>query len=149
VHYRDDHFIIDTPSATLHAAGTIDAAGDLVATLDGTRLTLTVVRHGNDLTLLFRGARHRLQLRDPANAAAGEAAAAGGLSAPMPGRVVAVHVAAGDRVRRGAALLVLEAMKMENHINAHRGGTVTSLEFEPGASVEAGAVLAHIEDASG
>jgi len=59
----------------------------------------------------------------------------------MPGRVVEVAVAPGDRVGAGGLLLVLEAMKMQNEIRAIRGGEVLSVEVEAGRAVESGARL--------
>jgi 3-methylcrotonyl-CoA carboxylase alpha subunit len=141
VHYRADHFVIDTPGRSLVADGFIAATGDLVATLDGTRLTLTVVREGADLTLFYRGQRHQLHLHDPAVAAAEEELPGGGLTAPMPGKIVAVHVAVGDTVARGAPLLVLEAMKMEHTIVAPCAGTVSELRFAVGEQVDDGDAL--------
>ena len=67
------------------------------------------------------------------------------LTSPMPGRVVRVLVAAGDRVSAAQPLVVVEAMKMENELRAPSGGVITSVSVEPGASVEAGAVLVVIE----
>jgi 3-methylcrotonyl-CoA carboxylase alpha subunit len=141
VHYRPDHFVVDTPGRSLVADGFIAAGGDLVATLDGTRLTLTVVREGADLTLFYRDQRHRLHLHDPAAAAAEEELPGGGLTAPMPGKIVAVHVAVGDTVARGAPLLVLEAMKMEHTIVAPCAGTVSELRFAVGEQVDDGDAL--------
>ncbi len=149
VHYRPDHFVIDTPARSIVATGTIDAAGDLVATLDGTRLTLTVVRDGPDLTLFYRGARHRLHLHDPATAAGDEEVAGGGLTAPMPGKIVAVHVAPGDVVARGAPLLVLEAMKMEHTIVAPAAGTVAEVRFAVGEQVDDGDALLVLDGGEG
>jgi 3-methylcrotonyl-CoA carboxylase alpha subunit len=145
VHYRDDHFVIDTPDRSLVTDGFINATGDLVATLDGTRLTLTVVREETDLTLFYRGERHRLHLHDPAAAATDEEVAGGGLTAPMPGKIVAVHVSAGDRVERGAPLLVLEAMKMEHTIVAPTVGIVTEVRFAVGEQVDDGDALLVLE----
>ena len=59
----------------------------------------------------------------------------------MQGTIVKVLVAQGDTVEPGQSLLVLEAMKMENHINAANGGTVKELRVQPGDTVGAGDVL--------
>jgi acetyl/propionyl-CoA carboxylase alpha subunit len=72
--------------------------------------------------------------------------ASGSLVAHMPGLVKQVLVAVGDRVAKGAALLVLEAMKMEQLIRAPRAGRVVALSVRPGQQVEAGLVLAVIEE---
>ena len=58
--------------------------------------------------------------------------------APLPGRIVGVWVAVGDRVAAGARLCSLEAMKMENEVLAHRAGTIEQVRVEPGARVEQG-----------
>jgi biotin carboxyl carrier protein len=63
------------------------------------------------------------------------------LRAPMPGRIVRVLVAPGDRVVARQPLVVMEAMKMENELHAALGGTVTDVRVEAGSTVEAGALL--------
>ncbi len=63
----------------------------------------------------------------------------------MPGRVVEVHVSEGERVRAGQGLLVLEAMKMENEIQAERDGLVRQVLVAPGQAVEGGDPLLKIE----
>jgi propionyl-CoA carboxylase alpha chain len=72
--------------------------------------------------------------------------AAGSLVAPMPGTVIAVHVAVGDVVAAGQPLLVLEAMKMQHPVVAGTAGVVRSLDVVPGTQVDAGSVLAVIEE---
>ena len=75
--------------------------------------------------------------------AAPAAVPAGGetVAAPMPGNILSVAVKAGDAVKKGDLLVVLEAMKMENEILAPCDGTVASVAVAAGATVESGATL--------
>lgn len=63
---------------------------------------------------------------------------------PMPGRVVAVSVKVGDRLRPGDEICVIEAMKMEQSIRCVRGGVVKALYIQPGQTVHAGDILAEL-----
>ncbi len=80
---------------------------------------------------------------------AGGGGAAGGdaLTSPMQGTIVKVAVEEGQQVAEGDLVVVLEAMKMEQPLNAHKAGTVTDLKAEPGAGVTSGAVICTIADA--
>jgi acetyl-CoA/propionyl-CoA carboxylase biotin carboxyl carrier protein len=69
------------------------------------------------------------------------AAAKDAVVTPMQGTVLAVEVAEGDQVRAGQVICVVEAMKMENEITAHRDGTVTDLSVAPGQPVKTGQVI--------
>jgi propionyl-CoA carboxylase alpha chain len=75
-------------------------------------------------------------------------AVAGGLLAPMPGTVVAVHVAPGDTVGAGQLLMIVEAMKMEHRVTAPQAGTVTDVRAHPGDQVSGGDLLAVIDEAT-
>ena len=77
----------------------------------------------------------------PAAAPAG-AAGAVAVTAPMPGKILGVKASAGQAVKRGQVLLILEAMKMENEIVAPQDGTVATINVAVGDSVEPGATLA-------
>ncbi len=68
------------------------------------------------------------------------------IKAPMPGRIVRVLVAVGDRVAARQGVMVIEAMKMENELRAPREGTVKDIVAAAGATVESGAVLVIIGD---
>ncbi|HEY2222030.1 acetyl/propionyl/methylcrotonyl-CoA carboxylase subunit alpha [Actinomycetospora sp.] len=68
------------------------------------------------------------------------------VTSPMQGTVVKVAVSEGDTVSSGDLVLVVEAMKMENPVTAHKDGTVTGLSIEAGASVNQGAVICEIAD---
>ncbi len=74
-----------------------------------------------------------------------EAASSGRLAAPMPGRVVLVAVAAGERVAKGQAIVTLEAMKMEHAMSAPFDATVAELPVKVGDQVADGALLARLE----
>jgi acyl-CoA carboxylase subunit alpha len=74
-------------------------------------------------------------------------AVAGGLLAPMPGSVLAVHVTAGDTVSKGQLLMIVEAMKMEHRVTAPHDGTVGEVRARPGDQVAGGDLLAVIEPA--
>ncbi|MDK1328435.1 biotin carboxylase N-terminal domain-containing protein [Arthrobacter sp. zg-Y1143] len=77
---------------------------------------------------------------------ASAAAAGNDLTSPMQGTIVKVAVEDGTAVREGDLVVVLEAMKMEQPLTAHKSGTVTGLTAVPGATVSAGAVIATIAD---
>ncbi|CDR17626.1 carbamoyl-phosphate synthase L chain ATP-bindingprotein [Streptomyces iranensis] len=76
----------------------------------------------------------------------GSAASGDALASPMQGTIVKVAVGEGDTVAEGDLVVVLEAMKMEQPINAHRAGTVKGLAAEVGASLTSGAVICEIKD---
>ena len=80
-----------------------------------------------------------------APAAAAPATGAGeSVDSPMPGNILKVNVTAGQAVKQGDVLLILEAMKMENEIMAPKSGTVTQVLVSKGATVETGAPLVFI-----
>jgi pyruvate carboxylase subunit B len=153
---------------------TVDIAGaTIVVDLGATAATLTPVP-GTPIWLLTDGtsvhevvahrtgpgryalsiAGHRFEaeaLDDRARAikamAAATGAAASGpapLRAPMPGLIVRVHVAPGDRVAAGDPLIVMEAMKMENELRAPAGGTVRAIPVSAGMAVEKGTLLVEL-----
>ncbi|MEY4563526.1 MAG: hypothetical protein RLZZ618_2803 [Pseudomonadota bacterium] len=115
--------------------------------LDGQRLRLWVYGSGPRWTVFNEtdSARAEVERPDPALGERGTAPA-GGLSAPMPGKVVAVLVAVGQAVTAGQPLAVLEAMKMEHTVLAPKDGTVTAVLCAAGEAVAEGAALLEIAD---
>ncbi|MFS8085705.1 MAG: biotin/lipoyl-containing protein [Acidobacteriota bacterium] len=125
---------------------------ELLVALDGRRLRGTVIRHDNAVTVFSDGAAARLTLFDPWRPPVPDDAGVGHLLAPMSGTIIAVNVKAGDRVVKGAALLVLEAMKMEHAISAPGDGVVEHVVFRVGDQVKEGAELVSLvkpKEASG
>ncbi|MCP9207544.1 biotin/lipoyl-containing protein, partial [Streptomyces sp. NEAU-Y11] len=76
----------------------------------------------------------------------GSAASGDALASPMQGTIVKIAVAEGDTVAEGDLVVVLEAMKMEQPLNAHRAGIIKNLNADAGASVSSGAVICEIKD---
>lgn len=115
---------------------------------DGTQYSLTHHRADNVHEINLAGSKVDVEINDPLAARRGrgeDAAGAGGMvKALMPGRVVRVLVTAGQTVQKGAGLLILEAMKMENEIHAPVDGVVDEIFVTAGTTVEAGAELFHI-----
>ena len=64
------------------------------------------------------------------------------ITAPMPGKILGVKASAGQAVKRGQVVVILEAMKMENEIVAPQDGVIASIDVSTGESVDPGAVLA-------
>jgi len=120
---------------------TARAGADYSIKLGATSLHGTVRRDG-DIFHVFTGGRHfALTYNDPM-AHAGEAEAAGArLTAPMPGKVVAVLASKGQEVKKGDPLVIMEAMKMEHTIAAPSDGLVEEILYQVGDQVADGAPL--------
>jgi len=107
--------------------------------------------NGGSYRICTAQAAEDVEVLDPlthlARAQAGGAGAEGAktIDAYMPGRVVTLLVAEGDEVEAGQGVLVLEAMKMENEIEAERRGVIRRLLVEPGQAVEGGDPLFEME----
>lgn len=116
----------------------------LTLDIDGRRVWAVVAREGNRRWVVVGG---RTLSLEPGAARRGRRSAGGGddsLTAAMPGQVVAVYVAAGDRVERGQKLVVLEAMKMELGVTAPHDGVVQAVRVAPGDVVRRGQPLIEV-----
>ena len=115
-------------------------------TQNGIRRRAWAFYHGDEYQVVLDDIAYNFALTSPYAHKAGRVAdAATHPLSPMPGRVVAVHVKAGDKVSVGQALMVLEGMKMEYTVKAAVAGTIEKVLFEAGAMVDADAPLAHIK----
>ncbi|WP_313306758.1 acetyl/propionyl/methylcrotonyl-CoA carboxylase subunit alpha [Stutzerimonas balearica] len=119
----------------------------LVVKQDGLRRQHRAIRRGDNLYLEWDGELRCVQRVDPIAEAEASHAHHGGLTAPMNGSIVRVLVEAGQHVEAGAALVVLEAMKMEHSIRAPQAGVVKGLYCSEGELVSEGTALVELEDA--
>ncbi len=117
-----------------------DAPGWLL--IDGRPYEITVDRNLHWIKS-SRGI-NQLELRDRETSVARPASADGRIKAPIPGQIARVLVAVGDSVEVGQSLMILEAMKMENHVRAARAGKVEQLHVAAGQTVTLHALLAEI-----
>jgi len=114
--------------------------------LDGRESSGTVVLHGEKAYVFREGRTRVLGLHDAlAHAQDAQGDHAGGLTAPMPGKIISIAVKAGDSVSKGQPLLVMEAMKMEHTISAPADGKVQEVFYAVGDQVTEGAELVAIE----
>jgi 3-methylcrotonyl-CoA carboxylase alpha subunit len=139
--------VVGTGAAAQEIAATVTPRdGRLVIVADAAEFAATVVASGEERHVFCAGRHIRLLLVDPLAHAGEEEAHGGHLTAPMAGTVVAVAVKAGDRVAKGAPLMILEAMKMEHTITAPAPGIVAAVNFQVGDRVKEGADLVEIAD---
>lgn len=129
--------------------------------LDGAVASLRYVEDGRSFSVSYQRGRGRqwrvavgerdfdIEVLTPVEAIEASAAAAtvgpSRLEAPIPGKVVKVHVGVGDEVEAGQPLVVLEAMKMENELTAEQAGKVIAVHIEPGQTIDAGGLLVELE----
>ena len=138
---RDGSFALDDGTvARVHASdeNTIDVE------VGNRRAVYTITAANNRLYVQAPPTTVTLQVV-PRFVAPGTVVVAGGTIAPMPGVVLEVRCAVGDRVEPRQTLVVLEAMKMEHPVKSHEHGTVTEVRVVKGEQVENGAVLVVIE----
>ena len=110
-------------------------------TLGDRRLELTVYATGERFSIFAPDGSAVVDEFDPIAHSADRAADAGGLAAPMPGKVIAFLAGVGDVVTQGQPLAVMEAMKMEHTIAAPRDGTIAELLYAVGDQVSEGGEL--------
>jgi 3-methylcrotonyl-CoA carboxylase alpha subunit len=147
---RDGGFVLGLPgderSASASLSGHEGEASDIETQWSGQSRAATVVRHGWQVVVFGQGWRQVFELGGPRFAGA-EEQASGKLTAPMPGRIAQVLAQAGQAVKRGQVLVIVEAMKMEHGITAPADGTVTEVRYRVGDLVEEGVELIDFAEA--
>jgi 3-methylcrotonyl-CoA carboxylase alpha subunit len=139
--YARDGWTLQHGAATSKVIVGAHDGTDITIKLDDTTVRGTVVRDGDAFHVFHDGTHTTLVWNDPL-AHAGESESEGGrLTAPMPGKIVAVLVENGKPVDKGTPLLIMEAMKMEHTISAPADGTVEEVLYGVGDQVGEGAQL--------
>ena len=131
----------------------VDKAAGVARLSDGSRGALCLVEgSGSDWVVTLRGRRIPVAVRSWRERVLADAESAGRahggpveVRATLPGLVVSVEVQEGDEVADGAALLTIEAMKMQNEVRAPRAGRVAAVAVAAGQAVAAGTTLLRIE----
>ena len=137
---RPRGYCLDIGGRSLDAEGALSADGVLEARIAGRKLRARFWGDDDRWDLFADGDHFVVALPDPF-AEAAEDHAHGGLTAPMPGIIRAVLAAPGERVEKGRALVIMEAMKMEHTIRAPADAVVETINAVEGAMTEAGTVL--------
>jgi biotin carboxyl carrier protein len=130
----------------LEADATEVSPGVFSILINGKSFEVRVERLGEELRAITRDREYRFVIQDERGwrrnrAGSVEAEGRQQVVAPMPGKIVRVLVSAGDSVRAGQGLLVVEAMKMQNEIRAPKSGTIDRVRVVEGQTVNAGEVV--------
>ncbi|THA84859.1 biotin carboxylase N-terminal domain-containing protein [Streptomyces sp. A0592] len=144
----ETEFVNEIPAFTAPAAEeTEDEPGreTVVVEVGGKRLEVSLPS-SLGMTLARTAAAGGAKPKRRAAKKSGPAASGDTLASPMQGTIVKVAVEEGQQVTEGELIVVLEAMKMEQPLNAHRSGTIVGLTAEVGASVTSGATICEIKD---
>ena len=145
VRYQRDQWAITINGETTLARGKKLDGDAFAVELDDRRLVASVVAVDDKRSIFLNGSTCTLLRDDPLHLVEAGGAQGGGLTAPMPGKVVALLAQVGQKVEKGTPLLILEAMKMEHTITAPAAGTVKSFCYAAGEQVSDGAALVEFE----
>ncbi|TXT25586.1 MAG: 3-methylcrotonyl-CoA carboxylase alpha subunit [Rhodocyclaceae bacterium] len=145
VRYQGDKWQITINGQTTLARGKKLEGDRFAVELDDRRLMPSVVAVDDKRSIFLNGSTYSLLRDDPLHLVEAGGAQGGGLTAPMPGKVVALLAQPGQKVEKGAPLLILEAMKMEHTITAPAAGTVKTFCYAAGEQVADGAELVEFE----
>ena len=145
VRYQRDQWQITLHGETTLARGKKLEGDRFAVELDDRRLIASVVAVDDKRSIFLQGATYILLRDDPLHRVDAGDSHGGGLTAPMPGKVVALLAQPGQKVEKGTPLLILEAMKMEHTITAPSAGTIKAFCYAAGEQVADGAALVEFE----
>lgn len=145
VRYQRERWAITINGETTLAQGKKLDDDQFAVELDDRRLIASVVAVDDKRHIFLHGATYILLRDDPLHLVEAGGAQGGGLTAPMPGKVVALLAQPGQKVDKGTPLLILEAMKMEHTITAPAAGIVKAFCYAAGEQVGDGAALVEFE----
>jgi 3-methylcrotonyl-CoA carboxylase alpha subunit len=148
VSYRRDSWKISLNGESTVARGKKLDGDRFAVELDDRRLIASVVAVDDKRSVFLHGSTYSLLRDDPLHRVDAGDSHGGGLTAPMPGKVVALLAQPGQKVEKGTPLLILEAMKMEHTITAPAAGTVKAFCYAAGEQVADGAALVEFEGES-
>jgi biotin carboxyl carrier protein len=146
---REGGYLVTVDGRSLPIDARETSAGALHLLVEGRGYDVGLARHPSGYQVEMPSGSWLVQLAPIGSGRSAPGAKAGvgpvKVTAPMPGRLVRVLVAAGQEIAAGQALVVVEAMKMENELRAPRAGRVAELLVQEDQAVEAGALLAVLE----
>ena len=145
VRYRGERWEIALCGESTVASGKKLEGDRFAVELDDRRLIASVVAVDDKRTVFLQGSTYSLLRDDPLHRVDAGDSHGGGLTAPMPGKVVALLAQPGQKVDKGTPLLILEAMKMEHTITAPAAGTLKAFCYAAGEQVSDGAALVEFE----
>jgi len=148
VRYHGDQWQITLGGVTTLARGKKLEGDRFAVELDDRRLMASVVAVDDKRSVFLQGSTYTLLRDDPLHRVDAGDSHGGGLTAPMPGKVVALLAQVGQKVDKGTPLLILEAMKMEHTITAPAAGIVKAFCYAAGEQVSDGAPLVEFETAN-
>ena len=137
---RDGSFVVRSDSGDCQAIVHEWSETEIDAEVDGVRTVSAITHSFGTIHVQTPNGTQSFTLV-PRFVPPGEIGPAGGFVAQMPGTVIDVRVSAGDGVSAGDTLIVVEAMKMEHHMNAPADGVVAEVRVEVGGQIETGHVL--------
>ena len=141
VQYSGNDFAMSIGKSSFRVNGGFEKDGMMSASIGSNRVYANVIENNQRLYVFHGEKRFVFAYDNPLDVEAEPRGDESGFLAPMPGRVVALAVKPGEKVEKGAALMVLEAMKMECTVYAPAAGSVGEFHFEVGDQVNEGAQL--------